>query len=90
MRAGKDPAQTCVQWELCFQISCPSKMPVMSSRDNHSTAESQAGLFDLKYLYRLKNGCKKDVIDWCMKMNLIAKEYVCPTCEEKMVLTERS
>ncbi|GBL74685.1 hypothetical protein AVEN_243571-1 [Araneus ventricosus] len=61
----------------------------MSSRSNHRAAESQAGLFDLEYSYRLKNGCKKDVIDWYMKMNLIAKEYVCPICGEKMVLPER-
>ncbi|GBN96596.1 hypothetical protein AVEN_242579-1 [Araneus ventricosus] len=57
----------------------------MSSREKHRAAESQAGLFDLEYFYELK----KYVIDCCMKMNLIAKEYVCPTCGVKMVLTER-
>ncbi|GBN88255.1 hypothetical protein AVEN_163430-1 [Araneus ventricosus] len=57
----------------------------MSSREKHRAAESEAGLFDLDYLY----GLKKDVIDWCMEMNLIAKAYVCPTCGVKMVLTER-
>ncbi|GBM05897.1 hypothetical protein AVEN_135265-1 [Araneus ventricosus] len=54
----------------------PSKIPVLSSRDKQRAAESQAGLFDLEYLYELKKGCKKDVIDWCMEMNRIAKEYV--------------
>ncbi|GBN03305.1 hypothetical protein AVEN_249562-1 [Araneus ventricosus] len=62
----------------------------MSSRDNHRAAESRAGLFDLEILYGLKKGPKKDVIDWCMSMNMIAKEYVCPTCGEKMVLCERN
>ncbi|GBM10882.1 hypothetical protein AVEN_42136-1 [Araneus ventricosus] len=61
----------------------------MSSSDEHRAAESQAGMFDLKYLYGLKKGCQKDVIDWCMEMNLIAKEYVCPTCGAKMILTNR-
>ncbi|GBN39308.1 hypothetical protein AVEN_148385-1 [Araneus ventricosus] len=67
-----------------------SKNPVMSSRENHRAAESRAGLFDLEVLYGLKKGPKKDVIDWCMNMNMIAKEYVCPTCGEKMVLCERN
>ncbi|GBN17481.1 hypothetical protein AVEN_112070-1 [Araneus ventricosus] len=62
----------------------------MSSRDNHCTIESQAGLFDLEFLYGLKKGPKKDVIDWCMSMNIITKEYACPTCGEKMVLCERN
>ncbi|GBO43441.1 hypothetical protein AVEN_241714-1 [Araneus ventricosus] len=61
----------------------------MPSRDKHRAAESQAGLFDLEYLYGLKKGSKEDVIEWCMSMNFIAKEYVCPTCGVKMVLTER-
>ncbi|GBM51511.1 hypothetical protein AVEN_71629-1 [Araneus ventricosus] len=61
----------------------------MSSRDKHRAAESQVGMFDLEYLYGLKKGYKKDVIDWCMEMNLIAKEHVCLTCGVKMVLTER-
>ncbi|GBM60772.1 hypothetical protein AVEN_182275-1 [Araneus ventricosus] len=61
----------------------------MSSCDQHRAAESQACLFDLEHLYGLKKGCKEDVIDWCMEMNLITKEYACPTCAVKMVLTER-
>ncbi|GBO37393.1 hypothetical protein AVEN_181922-1 [Araneus ventricosus] len=44
------------------------------------------GLFDLQYLY----GLKKDMIDWCMEMNMNTKEYVCLTCGMKMVLTERN
>ncbi|GBN48033.1 hypothetical protein AVEN_273888-1, partial [Araneus ventricosus] len=67
----------------------PSKIPVMSSHAKHRAAESQAGLFDLEFLYGLKKGSKKDLIEWCIGMNLIAKEYVCPTCRVKMVLTER-
>ncbi|GBO44079.1 hypothetical protein AVEN_38337-1 [Araneus ventricosus] len=57
----------------------------MSSRYKHRATESQAGQFDLEYLY----GLKEDVIDGCMEVNLIAKESVCPTCGVKMVLTER-
>ncbi|GBN66591.1 hypothetical protein AVEN_245423-1 [Araneus ventricosus] len=63
---------------------------VMSSRVDHRTAEVQAGLFDLSFLYGLKNGSKRDVIDFCMQMDLIAKEYVCPACDEKMELIECS
>ncbi|GBN97961.1 hypothetical protein AVEN_245102-1 [Araneus ventricosus] len=55
---------------------------VMSSRDDHRAAELKAGLFDLSFLYGLKNGPKRDVIDFCMKMDLIAKEYVRPVCDE--------
>ncbi|GBM95020.1 hypothetical protein AVEN_29382-1 [Araneus ventricosus] len=62
----------------------------MSSRVDHRAAEMQAGLFDLSFLYGLKNGPKRDVIDFCMKMDLIAKEYVCPSCNEKMELSECS
>ncbi|GBN02894.1 hypothetical protein AVEN_113538-1 [Araneus ventricosus] len=67
----------------------PSKNTVTSSCDKHRVAEGQAGLFDLKILYGLKKGSKKDAIDWCTSMNMTAKEYACPTCGEKMVLTER-
>ncbi|GBO15184.1 hypothetical protein AVEN_38646-1 [Araneus ventricosus] len=62
----------------------------MSSRVDHRAAEMQTGLFDLSFLYGLKNGPKRDVIDFCMKMDLIAKEYVCPACNEKMELSECS
>ncbi|GBN34126.1 hypothetical protein AVEN_43304-1 [Araneus ventricosus] len=58
----------------------------MSSREKHRAFESQAGMYDLEFLY----GLKKDVIEWCMGMDMIAKEYGCPTCGEKMVLTERN
>ncbi|GBN04151.1 hypothetical protein AVEN_119017-1 [Araneus ventricosus] len=61
---------------------------IMSSCDDHRAAELKAGLFDLSFLYDLKNGPKRDVIDLCMKMDLIAKEYICPTCDEKMELIE--
>ncbi|GBO37911.1 hypothetical protein AVEN_152094-1 [Araneus ventricosus] len=57
----------------------------MSSRNKHRAAESQADLFDLEYLY----GLKKDVMDGCMEVNLIANESVCQTCGVKLVLTER-
>ncbi|GBN81747.1 hypothetical protein AVEN_191939-1 [Araneus ventricosus] len=70
-------------------IPGPSYIPVMSSRDVHRAAESQAGLFYLEFLYGLKRGSKKDVIQLCMDMNMIAKEYVCPICGEKMALTQR-
>ncbi|GBN68320.1 hypothetical protein AVEN_95295-1 [Araneus ventricosus] len=60
----------------------------MSCRVKHRAFESQAGMFDLEFLYGLKKGSKKEVIAWCMSMDMIAKEYVCPTCGEKMVLTE--
>ncbi|GBN89235.1 hypothetical protein AVEN_197865-1 [Araneus ventricosus] len=56
----------------------------------HRAFESQAGMYDLEFLYGLKKGSKKEVIAWCMSMDMIAKAYVCPTCGEKMVLTENN
>ncbi|GBM61045.1 hypothetical protein AVEN_264373-1 [Araneus ventricosus] len=46
---------------------------VMSFRD-HRAAELKAGLFNLSLRYGLKNVPKRDVINFCMKMDLIAKE----------------
>ncbi|GBO29801.1 hypothetical protein AVEN_188023-1 [Araneus ventricosus] len=71
-------------------IPGPSKIPVTSCHVKHRAFESQAGMFDLEFLYGLKKGSKKEVIEWCMGMDMIAKEYVCPTCGEKMVLTEKN
>ncbi|GBN29374.1 hypothetical protein AVEN_78151-1 [Araneus ventricosus] len=58
----------------------PSKIPVMSCGEKHHAFESQAGMYDLEFLYGLKKGSKEDVIEWCMSVDMIAKEYVCPTC----------
>ncbi|GBN20309.1 hypothetical protein AVEN_181794-1 [Araneus ventricosus] len=60
----------------------------MPSRVEHCAAELEAGLYDLSFLYGLKNEPKRDVINFCMKMDLIAKEYICPACDEKMELIE--
>ncbi|GBN15448.1 hypothetical protein AVEN_235859-1 [Araneus ventricosus] len=49
--------------------------------------------YDTKFLVAnpgFATGLKKDMIDWCMEMNTSAKEYVCPTCGVKTVLTERN
>ncbi|GBN83785.1 hypothetical protein AVEN_224994-1 [Araneus ventricosus] len=70
-------------WSLVFFLKA-----VMSSRVEHCAAELEAGLYDLSFLYGLKNGRKRDVIDFCMKMYLIAKEYICPACDETMELIE--
>ncbi|GBN92841.1 hypothetical protein AVEN_115490-1 [Araneus ventricosus] len=51
---------------------------VMSSRGVHLAAEFQAGLHDLRFLNGSKNGPETDVIDFCMKMDLTAKEYISP------------
>ncbi|GBM64649.1 hypothetical protein AVEN_91716-1 [Araneus ventricosus] len=60
----------------------------MSSRGDHRTAELKAGLYDFSFLYDLKNGPKRELIDFRMKMDLIAKEYVCPVCDKKIELIE--
>ncbi|GBL63932.1 hypothetical protein AVEN_221021-1 [Araneus ventricosus] len=78
-----------VRFSAVWFIPGSSKIPVMSYREKHHAFENQAGMYDLEFLYGLKKGSKKDVLEWCMAMDLIAKEYVCPTCGEKMVLTER-
>ncbi|GBO04750.1 hypothetical protein AVEN_255465-1 [Araneus ventricosus] len=57
----------------------------MSSRGDHRTAEFKAGLCDLSFLYGLRNGPKRDVIDFCMKIDLIAKD-----CAEKLAKTNVS
>ncbi|GBL81146.1 hypothetical protein AVEN_83196-1 [Araneus ventricosus] len=62
----------------------------MSCRAKHRAFESQAGMYDLEFLYGLKKGSKKEGNEWCMGMDMIAKEYVCPTCGEKMILTENN
>ncbi|GBN48473.1 hypothetical protein AVEN_210071-1 [Araneus ventricosus] len=62
----------------------------MSCCVKHRPFESQAGMYDSEFLYGLKKGSKKEVIEWCMGMDMIAKEFVCPTCGEKMVLTEEN
>ncbi|GBM72875.1 hypothetical protein AVEN_171656-1 [Araneus ventricosus] len=48
----------------------------MSCRVKHHAFESQAGIYDLEFLYGLKKGSKKEVIAWCMGMDMIAKETV--------------
>ncbi|GBN92361.1 hypothetical protein AVEN_268008-1 [Araneus ventricosus] len=67
-----------------------SKNPAMSSRDNHPSAESRAGLFDLEFLYGLKKGPKKDVIDWCMSMNMIAKDCGYKKTSNEWIVDEMS
>ncbi|GBN24775.1 hypothetical protein AVEN_11507-1 [Araneus ventricosus] len=62
----------------------------MSCRVKHRAFESQAGMYVSEFLYGLKKGSKKEVIEWRMCMDMIAKEYVCPTCGEKMILTENN
>ncbi|GBM90121.1 hypothetical protein AVEN_185857-1 [Araneus ventricosus] len=71
-----------VLWRLaqCNRFSLKS---FTSSRGDHRAAELKAGLNDLSFLYDLKNRPKSEVIDFCMKMDLIAKEYVCPVCDKK-------
>ncbi|GBO13305.1 hypothetical protein AVEN_200300-1 [Araneus ventricosus] len=45
----------------------------MSSRGDYRAGELKAGLYDLSFLYDLKNGPKRELIDFCMKMDLIVK-----------------
>ncbi|GBN62653.1 RNA-directed DNA polymerase from mobile element jockey [Araneus ventricosus] len=46
----------------------------MSSRGDQRAAELKTGLCDLSFLYDLKNGPERDVVDFCMKMDVIAKK----------------
>ncbi|GBN86012.1 hypothetical protein AVEN_27743-1 [Araneus ventricosus] len=61
----------------------------MSYRVVHLAAEILAEFYDFSFLYGLQNVRKTDVIDFCMKMDLIAKEYERQTHGEKMDLMER-
>ncbi|GBN05085.1 hypothetical protein AVEN_1052-1 [Araneus ventricosus] len=55
----------------------------MSSLEKHRAFESQAGMYDLEFFVWVEER-KQERCDW------IAKEYVCPTCGEKMVLIEKN
>ncbi|GBL95541.1 Transposon Ty3-I Gag-Pol polyprotein [Araneus ventricosus] len=48
---------------------------VMSSRRDHRAAELKTGLHVLSFLYDFKKGPERDVIDFCIKMDVIAKIF---------------
>ncbi|GBN11573.1 hypothetical protein AVEN_246266-1 [Araneus ventricosus] len=76
-------------WQATFQKNLFRKSTLNSANQIYISNAATATniLLSFKELERSPTTTRR--IQLCMDMNMIAKEYVCPACGEKMVLTER-